>query len=203
MKNVTLAVVITLLGGCSTDNESFLGSFDDGIHREKRITHYIHLTVGDSLGYGAPNHTNSGHYATVTGIENIRGKTYYRFKRYLIGNWPPEVMLMREDSDGNIFIAKYDSSEALLYRTNVEVGTIWIHPVFETLSCTLESRTDTIRTTYGMFANCLRIKIGCEYQWLAPNVGLVKRDYQCPTLSTVFLMTADLKDIRLKSKSHR
>jgi hypothetical protein len=203
MKNIPLLVVISFFAGCSINNDYFLDSFGNGTKRDSRMIHYIHLVVGDSLGYDYPSNQTARHYTFITGTEMLRGKTYYEFQNYLLDIWGPTKRL-REDSDGNIFLAGFDSSETLLYKTNVDVGTTWTSHYDGPTTCTLESRTDSITTSYATFTNCLRINLGCEFHWLAPNIGLVKRDFRrCPTLKTTSFTLADLKSLKLKSISRR
>ena len=208
MKNIPLLVVVSIIAGCSINNDYVFDSFGNGSHRERGMTHYIHLAVGDSLGYG--HGIGVVFYYTTIGTQvPFHGQAYYKLQEFsfpLSGGCPDASYLIREDEQGDVYLS--DSVEAfLLYKTDAAVGSTWY---FGDTRCTLESRTDTVRTRAYTFTDCLRINIGSnwcarELDWLAPNIGLVKRDL-CSITGVPLCVDGvnfELEDFRLKNPSRR
>ena len=166
----------------------------------------MHFVVGDSLGYDNPGLTSARFYSRVESNVVLQGKTYFKVRGFPIEGALPKDFLMREDEEGNVLVRNISSDgtidpiEMTLYKAQADVGTSWYFNV----KCTLESRTDTVRTTYGVFTNCLRINIGShnirnELHWLGPNIGLVKREYRTITMEPIWMPNLDLKDVKLKN----
>ena len=213
MNRIILFVIATFLTGCSDNNNFYFGPTGGGASAARTVTQYIHLVVGDSLGYDGPHNrvANPKVYTVVQGKELFQGKEYFKVTTYLLTE-APRNLLMKEEKNGEVKVVGYiysagsnDSLETTLYNTAAEVGSHWNFYFQGTIQCTMESRSDTVVTTYGVFHNCLRIRLSydwyyAEEHWLAPGVGLVKKleiDYR---VLTTFLPTADLHDLRLKTQ---
>ena len=109
----------------------------------------------------------------------INGKKYFQFPCIYYGNDTVSI-----PTAGKVYYL-YGGRDQLFYNLNGAVGDTWqttlplVGSQPNTFVVTLESRTDTIRVSCGVFTNCLRIHfraIGASVQfihWLAPNVGLV------------------------------
>jgi hypothetical protein len=177
----------------------------------------VHLAVGDSLGYNWTGLDTAvgAFFAHIDGKSIIGNKTYYNIVDYPIGG--PTTFLVREDGNGDIYaLGLFDTvtietaTEKLLYKTSAQTGSSWDFRYFDdTIQCMMVSRSDTVKTYAGIYRNCLRIRIlyagWAEYedQWLAPGVGLVKRDIQSIFGHSLFMPQLDLKALRLKSSSRR
>ena len=178
-----------------------------------RTIQYMHLAVGDSLGYDWSSTNAASIFTHVVATNIIGNKTYYHVVDYPLGPASPFELMIRQDEDGNVYaIFPSDSGvfsrqdEILLFKTAADTGTTW--DVEDIITGTLISRSDTVKTFYATFPNCLRIRIdynwySSEEQWLAPGVGLVRREYYTAGMYPVFMPALDLKDLRLKTASRR
>jgi hypothetical protein len=220
MKRFICILLIIWLAGCSLDENPIVNP-QSPVHASRSI-HYIHLAVGDSLGYGwrgvegYPDPFNIGFYTHDEGITVLDGESYHRVADYPLSDWWPPTILMREDNEGNIHALFFsdsgnvqNTSLSILYKTSAGVGGSWSFFYYpDTLTCTLVSRSDTVETNAGIFRNCLRVRI--RYTWyayedhvLAPGIGVVMRDFETYTSPPIFMPWIDLKDLRLKSVSRR
>jgi len=215
MKHFSPILLFIWLAGCSLDENPIVNPQLPA--RESRTIQYIHLAVGDSLGYDwTPLGTAIGaFYAHIDTKAVIGNKTYYNIVDYPIGG--PTTFLVRETDNGDIYalglfdtVTIENAVEKLLYKTSAQTGSSWNFSFFgDTIQCTMVSRSDTVKTYAGIFRNCLRIRIHYvgwfeyEDQWLAPGVGLVKRDIESIFGHSQFMPQLDLKVLRLKSSSRR
>ena len=215
MKHFIWILLIIWLAGCSLDDNP-IGNPQIPT-RSSRTIQYMHLAVGDSLGYDwTPLGTAIGaFYAHIDRKAVIGNKTYYNMVDYPIGG--PTTFLVREDGNGDIYaLGLFDTVtneyavEKLLYKTSAQTGCSWKFCYFgDTIQCTMVSRSDTVKTYAGIFRNCLRIRIHYvgwfeyEDQWLAPGVGLVKRDIESIFGHLLFMPQLDLKVLKLKDVSRR
>ena len=222
MKRWPLFLLPIWLVGCSLSDN--LIEYPTTQVSPTRIIPYMHLAVGDSLAYGPapregsidPNTNKTWFIAHVEETDVINGRTYYRVAHYPWA-WDQQInVLLRQDEDGNIraiFLSDSgnvaDSMESLLYKTSAKIGTTWdIHTPGDTMRFTLMSRSDTVKTYYGVFHNCLRVRFqsvwyACDDHWLAPGVGIVKTDFETIAFPPIYTGPLDLKDLRLKSVSRR
>ena len=222
MKHIAFSVLSIWLVGCSQYDYQIPGPTIP--ERSTRRIHYLHLISGDSMGFGRSGPSGFpwqdpgivDFYSRVEGTTILRRQTYHRVEAYPIGAGYPPTLLMREDNEGNISaIFSSDTAnspgmnETFLYKTTADVGEKWSFYYYgDTISCTLLSRGDTAKTFVHLFSDCLRIRIQFNWftyedQWLAPGVGIVKRDFQTLSLPPLYLPQIDLKDLRLKSLSRR
>jgi len=202
MKKFLVFVLFVSLFGCSNDNPVRSD--------QQSTTHYIHLTIGDSLGYGGISAQDTVFYTVVESKQEYYGKQYFKVSSFPIRGGLPVNFMMREDGEGNVWVIGYlrnntsvDSLETILYRTQAQQGSTWNFYYGDTITCTLESRSDTVRTMCGEFSACVRIKIEYawfeyELHWLAPNIGLVKREFITYSFRPIWMSLLDLKDCRLK-----
>jgi|ERR1051326_733237 hypothetical protein len=215
MKQPILFVLSICLAGCSLDENPI-----ENPQLPARSSHsiqYMHLAVGDSLGYDwTPLDTAIGaFFSHIDAKATIGNKTYYNIVDYPIGG--PATFLVRETDNGGVYaLGLFDTVtidnavEKLLYKTSAPTGSSWNFSFFaDTIQCTMVSRSDTVKTYAGVFRNCLRIRISyygwAEYedQWLAPGVGLVKRDIESIFGHILFMPQLDLKVLKLKNYARR
>jgi hypothetical protein len=215
MKHFICILPIIWLAGCSLDENSIENPQVPA--RSPHTIEYIHLAVGDSLGYNWTGLDTAigAFFAHIDGKAVIGHKTYFNVVDYPIGG--PTTFLVRETDNGDIYalglfdtVAIENAVEKLLYKTSARTGSSWNFSFFgDTIQCTMVSRSDTVKTYAGIFRNCLRIRIfyvgwfEYEDQWLAPGVGLVKRDIESIFGHSLFMPLLDLKILKLKSSSRR
>jgi hypothetical protein len=223
MKRWPLLLLPIWFAGCSA-NDNLVEIPTVGRMNPARIIPYIHLAVGDSLGYGWADTLHSRDtvsplfFTHIYGTDVIGGQAYFQVASYPVGpgiDGHPIWLMMRQDAAGNVFVIFPPITlETLIYKTRAETGSTWNLFYFyaETLQCRLISRNDTVRSFGGIFPNCLKIQInwpfwGChENHWLAPGIGLVKRTFEYlpgPHRVRIGLDDFDLKSLRLKSTSRR
>src|SRR2546426_9742561 len=216
MKLVACLVFSISLAGCLRDENTVEYALVQT--HSPRTIHYVQLAVGDSLGYdwAALDTGFSDFYAHIEGTTLRQGKTYFNMVDYPIAGAYPQSFLIREADNGDIYeVGLFDTAiiekavESLLYKTSAQVGDSWNLYFFgDTIKCTMISRSDTVRTYADFFRGCLRIRIQYwwgeyEDEWLAPGVGLVRRDFQTISARPIFMPLLDLKDVRLKSATRR
>src|SRR5258707_1109581 len=167
MKNIISLVSAMMMIGCSMSNDYDLTPAGERNKRESRMTHYIHLAVGDSLGYGPIlADSETFFYSQVMGTTLLDGRIYYQVTNSPVVPFCDQSVLIRQDDLGNIYtrdvfgFADAESSrETILYRTAAEEGSSWyVHWNGDSIKCNLESRSDTAETAYRRFSNCLRVR---------------------------------------------
>jgi hypothetical protein len=215
MKHFICILLIIWPTGCSLDEIPI--AIPQLSARSSRTIQYTHLVVGDSLGYDWTGLDTAvgAFFAHIDGKAVIGHKTYYNMVDYPIGS--TATFLVREDGNGDLYalglfdtVTIENAVEKLLYKTSAQTGSSWKFYYFgDPIQCIMLSRSDTVKTYAGVFLNCLRIRIQyygwAEYedQWLAPGVGLVRRDIESIFGHSLFMPQLDLKVLRLKSNSRR
>ncbi|GEM_PF-2928547 len=113
----------------------------------------------------------------------INEKVYYRFCTHETGlNWP-FYTYYRLDSLDQVWIKGGPDGEHIVYKLAVPAGTDW-YKHFDDLTyhLTLIDTSSVVSTPAGLFVNCYEYQTTIEeiftdfMEWLAPNVGLVKRE---------------------------
>jgi|SRR5467141_328593 len=216
MKPLVFIVLSIWFVGCSRD-ENAIDNLTVPVHSSRTI-HYMHLVIGDSLGYDwtALDTASGAFYAHIEGTSYIRGQTYFKVVDYPVGGGYPITFLLREGSNGDIHaLGLFDTVkienavDGLLYKTSAQKDSSWDFYFYgDTIKCIMVSRSDTVKTYAGIFRDCLRIRIQywwgeSEDQWLAPGIGLIKRDFETISARPIFMPLLDLKVLRLKSLSRR
>ncbi len=158
---------------------------------------YYHLTLGDSLRY------NPDYVMWIDSLISIKSKKYF-----VVRNFPSDEFtrrhFLRKDSDENVYIINsYDttSTEYLLIKSDAKENESWNFK--GTSVATMVSRTDTVITEAGIFTKCMQIKIqwwSLEYEilWFAPNIGLVKREFDTASARPILVGNLALKSYKLK-----
>src|SRR2546426_6259742 len=102
MKLVACLVFSISLAGCLRDENTVEYALVQT--HSPRTIHYVHLRVGDSLGYdwaaldmGIPDF-----YAHIEGTNLREGKIYYKMVDFPIGGEYPITFLIREADNGDI-----------------------------------------------------------------------------------------------------
>ncbi len=146
------------------------------------------LAVGNQWIYQIPDYPFAD-TSTVVDTQRVNGILYFAVKQYFY-----EYVWFRKEDD-KIFIVDtvaveldtLNVREYLLFDFAADIGASWNVPlVNEALTCdfsgmiTLESKTDTVETPAGVFANCVRFSrsvpcadAGTFQEWYAPGTGKV------------------------------
>jgi hypothetical protein len=185
MKNIKIILVaIIMLSGCRKEDSTPTQM------TESSNQSYYHLSTGDLFIYHKTYFPQTEVKDTfkVSQSVTVKETTYYTMKNFPLGETTiGKDVLLRSDSNGDIYtlyIANGDTLTDLLYKCSGKVGDKWTTKTLgPDITFEIFSKSDTTSTTLGNYSQCIKFLIhygyyAREWQWLAPNVGLVKNDHE-------------------------